>query len=44
VTPTPLSEMGGGEFVALLLTVMLAVTLWASVGANATVSVLIGWA
>src|SRR5882724_6448153 len=39
VTPTPLSKMGGGEFVALLLTVMLPVALWASVGANATVSV-----
>src|SRR5258708_37127288 len=37
--PTPLMVTLAGELVALLATVTLPVTLWATVGANATVSV-----
>src|SRR5947209_535343 len=39
VTPMPVREIVAGEFVALLATLTLPVTLWATPGANATVSV-----
>jgi hypothetical protein len=39
LTPVPVREIIAGELVALLITLTLPLTLWATVGANATVSV-----